>query len=753
MPHSAKSKPHPIAKTKHALIIMAAMTCLSAYLFLATLFLPRETQIAVDTALLSGLLVASFFRRGQTGLVNRTVRAALIAATIFLWFRYLNWRAHETLPLQFGSIAIGCGVLLLLAECYLFLTTSLGSIACLHPRNRAALPLPSDSALLPTVDVVITTYDEHPDILRPTVIAATQMRYPAHKIRVYVLDDGGTAQKCTDPDPKKSAAARTRANQIKAIAAHFGAIYCARETNDHAKAGNINHGLTVSQGELIVVLDCDHIPTADFIENTVGFFLADPTLFLVQTAHYFVNPDPLERNLATFGASPAEYEMFFSEMQPGFDAWGASFFCGSAAVLRRSALDEIGGFAGQTVTEDFETTIAAMAHGYTSAYFARAMISGLQPEPFSGFIRQRTRWSQGMTQVLLLKNPWLQARLSFMQRVLFTNLVLFWGRPFFRLILLLAPPAMLLLSIPLVEASVSDMLIFGGPPLIASFITSRYLYGLVRWPFFSQLYDVMQSVHLIPGLFNVLRRPRSPSFMVTQKGEVMQEDFISSLARPFYLLLCISIAALINATLRYAAEPGSQDRILMVSVWALLDLALVMCALGITFERRQRRTEPRVTVDESVRLHVTKDLILDGTAIDASTSGIRIQLHCDAKQTALLAQLAQHTPLRLQFVHRAISLTSIVQDSALVATGATLGLAYRFNSAADERTAVAIAFGSSEQLQKNIARRHQGKSLLMGLLNVFGLAVRYGLGHCAFLASAATRRHHLARQTPALEEK
>ena len=113
-----------------------------------------------------------------------------------------------------------------------------------------------------------------------------------------------------------------------------------------------NNALQITNGKFIVVLDCDHVPAADFIEKTLGFFLEDEKLFLVQTAHNFVTPDPLERNLLTDAHSPTENEKFFHAIMPGLDYWGAAFFCGSAAMLRRSALHDIGGFSAETVTED-----------------------------------------------------------------------------------------------------------------------------------------------------------------------------------------------------------------------------------------------------------------------------------------------------------------------------------------------------------------------------------------------------------------
>ena len=72
----------------------------------------------------------------------------------------------------------------------------------------------------------------------------------------------------------------------------------------------------------------------------MGYFGENPKLFLVQTPHFFINPDPLERNLKTFDKMPSENEMFYGIIQRGLDKWDASFFCGSAAVLRREALED-----------------------------------------------------------------------------------------------------------------------------------------------------------------------------------------------------------------------------------------------------------------------------------------------------------------------------------------------------------------------------------------------------------------------------
>ena len=127
--------------------------------------------------------------------------------------------------------------------------------------------------------------------------------------------------------------------------------------------------------------------------ETVGFFGDDPRLFLVQTPHFFLNPDPIERNLHTFQRMPSENEMFYGIIQRGLDKWNASFFCGSAAVLRRSALDEIGGFRARASRRIARPRSSCIRRGWNSIYVDKPLIAGLQPESFASFIVQRSRWA------------------------------------------------------------------------------------------------------------------------------------------------------------------------------------------------------------------------------------------------------------------------------------------------------------------------------------------------------------------------
>ena len=721
--------------------IQSALGSLAACAFVYLALIPTALNIQL---LASGVLLVllgvcyALGKRTRTMRGRRLARLAIILLCTFMSLRYMHWRITDSLPLQYGLIAMVAGLLLFMAEAYGFANMMLGFFINIEPFFRRSITLPKDPSLLPHVDIYVPTYNEDVSILRPTVIAATQIDYPPERLHVYICDDGGTTQKCNDANPEKALAAQQRKAELQALAARFGAGYCTREKNLHAKAGNINSALKQTTGDLLLVLDCDHIPTADFLQRTVGFFIADPKLFVLQTPHNFVSPDPIEKNLATFETSPAENELFYDVMQPGLDFWGTSFFCGSAAVLRRSVVDQLGGISGQTITEDAETTLDALALGYTSGYYNRPMVSGLQPETYSGFIVQRVRWGQGMLQIFLLKNPWTLPGLSFIQRVLYTNFATYWAFSVARMVMLFAPPAYLLFGINLCDTTAEQLVAYSGPALVASMISTQFFYGRVRWPFMSQLYEIVQSVYVTLGLIEVIRKPRSPSFKVTPKGEVLTSEFISSLAKPYYFLLALTVLSIAGGVYRYRSEPMNSGAITFVMFWAVLDLVLLLGALGITFERRQRRSEPRLRHDEPVRLHFGGQ-VYAGQATNASAAGLGLELAIDATQP--LPDPSSGAAGRIELPQRGGRFLPVELMSCrrVAPDRIALGMKHAGETADDERLAIEVAFGSSDRLVQNNRRRHNGRSIFGGLMWLGRYALTHGLGHFAFLARQGAR--------------
>jgi cellulose synthase (UDP-forming) len=227
---------------------------------------------------------------------------------------------------------------------------------------------------------------------------------------------------------------------------------------------------------------------------------------------------------------PSENEMFYGVIQRGLDKWDASFFCGSAAVLRRSALAETNGFQGRSITEDCETALELHALGWHSIYVDRPLIAGLQPASFASFIVQRSRWLQGMIQILLFQKPFMKRGLSIPQRLCYLSSMLFWFFPIGRTIFLIAPLFYLFFDLQIFTSSGSEFLAYTLSYMVVNLMLQNYLYGEFRWPWISELYEYAQSLYMLPALVSVLLHPSRPTFNVTAKGESIDTDRLSEIA-------------------------------------------------------------------------------------------------------------------------------------------------------------------------------------------------------------------------------
>ena len=560
-----------------------------ATLFLGILSLPvsPEAQFVLGLTAVSGMII---IRSAGLGGIWRQIFFALGTAVII---RYFFWRVSSTLPPADDIINFAPAILLLGAEFFAIsmLAMSLFVIADPIARKRVQPVSPEEA---PTVDVFVPSYNEDVSLLGVTLAAARSMRYPADKLTVYLLDDGGTDEKVSSKDPAKARAAMERRAQLQNLCSQLGVVYMTRQRNERAKAGNLNNALAHTSGELVLVLDADHAPAAELLDETIAHFLEDPKLFLVQTPHFFLNPDPIERNLRTFEHMPSENEMFYGKIQQGLDKWNASFFCGSAAVLRRRALLEAGGFSGESITEDAETALELHAKGWNSRYIDRPMIAGLQPETFEAFIGQRSRWCSGMIQILLLKRPPFRSGLTFAQRISYLSNSLFWLFPIGRLIFMTSPLLFIFFDMKIFVASTSEFFAYTVLYLVASLLMQSFNYSRVRWPWVSELYEYVQSIYLVRSIVGVIASPRSPKFNVTQKGVSLDKSFLSHLALPYFVVFLILTAAMGVVIVRYAQEPALRDLLMIIGAWNFFNLVIAGAGLGVVSEERERRRSQRV---------------------------------------------------------------------------------------------------------------------------------------------------------------
>lgn len=668
-----------------------------------------QAQGVLGLVVLAGLVVLGRLPRSSAA------RYLFLGLGSVVLLRYLYWRLTSTLPPLADPVGLGFGLVLLGAELFCAFVLAISLVINADPLNRPGLPREDDAAL-PTVDVFIPTYNEDETILAMTVAAAKGMDYPAAKLTVWLLDDGGTDQKCTAQDAAKAAAARRRRASLQTLCRELGAVYLTRARNEHAKAGNLNNGLEHSRGEIVVVFDADHAPFRQFLRETVGHFARDPKLFLVQTPHVFLNPDPIEKNLRTFERMPSENEMFYAVTQRGLDKWNGSFFCGSAALLRRSALATTRGFSGLTITEDCETAFELHAKGWTSLYVDKPLIAGLQPETFTSFIGQRSRWCQGMFQILMLKNPALRTGLNPIQRLAYLSSMTFWFFPIPRLIFMLAPLLYIFLDVKIFVASIDETIAYTATYVAVNMLMQSYLYGHVRWPWVSELYEYVQGVFLSKAIASVVASPRKPSFNVTAKGLSLDNDHLSELAWPFFAVFALLLAAVGVAIGRYLFEPGVTELMLVVGLWAGFNLCIAGAALGAVAERRQVDRHPRLAVDRRGALAIG-GVSLPVAIENVSAGGCAIRVEAAAGLTAIEAGatgLLSVEPCPGNPVQPAVPVT--LSHVAEGGEGLRCGLAFERLGPAQFRLVAELMYGDAAAIQRFLAGRRKPVGLLGGSL-------------------------------------
>ncbi|WP_297890153.1 UDP-forming cellulose synthase catalytic subunit, partial [Sulfurihydrogenibium sp.] len=557
------------------------------------------------------------------------IKLIIIFFGLIISLRYFWWRTFNTINLDEGFLNAIFSILLYLAELYSLIILLLGSFISLRLLDRKPIPIQKREDY-PTVDVFIPTYNEPVEIVMTTALAAVSMDYPKEKFNVYILDDGGTTQKLNDPDPEKRKENYERAMALKSFVKRVGGNlhYLTREKNLHAKAGNINEALKKTNGDLILILDCDHTPAEDFLKRTVGFFNKYPKMFLVQTPHSFYNPDPIEKNLGIFKIVPSEADMFYKHIQKGLDFWSASFFCGSAAILRRKYLLEVGGIQGNTITEDAETALELHSRGYDSGYYARPMVYGLQPETFSAFVVQRTRWAQGMIQIFLLKNPLFKKGLKWYQKLSYLNANIFWFFGFARFIFLIAPVLYPILGVRIYNASLEDAMVYAIPHFIFSILVSYYLYAKTRWNFFSEIYEAIQSIFILPAIISVILNPRKPTFKVTPKGENLEEEFLTPFYKPVYILFHIIVISFFFSVYRWINYPDERGTVLIVLFWQIFNFLILGLGISILLEKPQRRKAFRVPSNDEAFIYINSH-VFSGKVRDVSLTGIWIETDQD----------------------------------------------------------------------------------------------------------------------------
>ena len=563
-------------------------------------------------AVLGGLILAvAIVLNGRKN--SQTITLALMILSISVTLRYAWWRIHLVAN-HFSdesntrlSVDSALMLILLSAEAYTVVIMMLGYLQTSHLLQRKPVPLPVDEALWPDVDVLIPSYNEPLSLVRYTALAAINIDYPPEKLHVYLLDDGSR-------------------KDFKEFAEEAGIGYVTRKQHDHAKAGNINHALTKMSSPLVAIFDCDHVPTRSFLQCTVGWFLVEQRLAMLQTPHYFYSPDPFERNLLQYKSIPNEGELFYGIIQDGNDFWNATFFCGSCAVLRRKALDEVGGIATETVTEDAHTSLRMQSHGWNTAYINVAQAAGLATETLSAHVGQRVRWARGMIQILRTDNPLLARGMKLSQRLCYFNAMLHFMYAVPRLIFLVAPLAYMLFGKVIIPGYWIAILAYALPHLFISNLTNSRIQGRHRHSFWNEIYETVLAPYILLPTLLALINPKLGSFNVTDKGTTLtQTTFDSKIAAPTSWLLLFNLLGVVAAPYRFfILDPQHPGTIISNLCWILFNMVILGVAAAVAHEQKQRRSSVRIPARISVIAELADGRKLEGYTSDMSVGGASI---------------------------------------------------------------------------------------------------------------------------------
>jgi cellulose synthase (UDP-forming) len=511
---------------------------------------------------------------------ERLIRTIAVV-TLAYWTYYIVWRWGWTLNWSAPWFSIP----LVLAETWGLVTGFIMVHSVWRIRHRQPLPAPPGLG----VDVFITCYDEPLEVIRRTAIGARAIRYPH---LTWILDDG-------------------KRDEVKALAEELRINYLRRPTNEHAKAGNLNFALEHTCGEFILQLDADHVPLPQILDRVLGFFAEDPRLAFVQTPQDFYNTDAF-----TYKVNEAsqriweEQRLFFGVIQPGKDSVNATFFCGCSAVIRRAALESVGGFSTHTITEDIETSLKLHAAGWNSAFYGESLVYGLAAHSAVAFHTQHLRWGQGAMQVLKRMNPLTYPGLTLHQRISYFGSLTAYVGGVQKLVFFAAPLVFFFTGILPIRALNADFMLHFIPFLLLSFLLSEAQARGRSNTWVAERFHMVKFWTYTRAVFSIFsRRPRK--FNVTPKGAGHVPFRIYA---PHVTLMALTALSLVWATVASAAGwidyPGyGWGSLAFVSngFWAVINFSLAAAVVRMSRRIRQQRADHRFRGRFPVSVRVARE--------------------------------------------------------------------------------------------------------------------------------------------------
>lgn len=500
-------------------------------------------------------------------------KICVLLLAVFI-FSYLTYRVLFTLPFEFGWLNSAMGVMFLIAE---FISLSEILITLIQFRSDDEVDDGNVKVQkFEKVDVLIATHNEEPELLYKVVNGLKKQTYPSELVNIFLCDDG-----------KKD-------HGIKKLAKTMNVGYFRLRNNNQHKAGNLNNALKKTNSPYVITVDADMIANEHAVETLVAHIQSDPNLSFVQSPQSFYNPDSFRFNLYADNDFPDEQSFFFKIVNPARSLTSSCVYCGSNTILRRSAIESIGGIATNSVTEDFATAVSLQRKGWKNKAISKVLFNGLAPYTIPELLKQRSRWCRGCFQVLKNNKFFLTRDFTLKQFLNNVSIIIFWLNFFIRTGYLTLP---LLVTAGCIVTTISSeaLLLIWLPMFILSLINTKIVSQNTRSMFYSDLVVTIQSFALaeasIKELFNI-----PLGFEITNKIKPFRLKNFSKYGTPHLIYLVLSISALIICLL-------SGVKIWILLFWLIMNIFILSMSVLFFMERPDKYDEDVFSVHEPVLIN------------------------------------------------------------------------------------------------------------------------------------------------------
>ena len=524
---------------------------------------------------------------------HSTTAHAMLLLSFWSTLIYLSWRFFYSVPFAYGPVAVAGNLMLLAVEVLGFFESMILYWNLFNLHDHPLPQIPDDA--WPEVDIFIATYNEPEDLLRRTVNGCLHLRYPDRsKVHIWICDDN-------------------RRPGMRALAEEMGVGYFDRPDNKGAKAGNLNHALGLTGAPYIVTLDADMIPRSDFLLKTIPYFVDAELrqqdlpeserlhLGLLQTPQCFYDPDVFQHALYSERRSPNEQDFFYRSIEPARTSTNSVIYGGSNTILSRRALEDIGGFYTESITEDFATGLLIEAAGYLSLALPEPLASGQTPHTFREHIQQRTRWGRGVIVTARKLHIWGRKNLTMAQKVSYWSSVIYWYSPIKNLIYMLSPLLYATFAVPVFLCNWLELLVFWLPMFIlqdlALRVTSKNTIS-TKW---SGIHETSVMPHLLIPILKESLGFTLSAFKVTDKSAKSRKRTRDTRSMvPFLILIALSLAGIIRIIVIF--EAMQTISLLILLFWIIRNLYFLIMALFLVDGRDSDGETVKVHDAEPVRV-------------------------------------------------------------------------------------------------------------------------------------------------------